>query len=673
MHSAPEASLYPHLLSPLRVGPAELRNRVVMGAHFTMFTEPNPVVGEPGFYGRRLGRYLADRAQGGVAAVIAGQTAVHPTTAYQMPNNAQAWSEDAVPHFEALTAQVHEHGALAFIQLTHNGGVNQGPWSKLPAWAPSDVANYHEPPKPLELAEIRELVEHFARCARHATQGGFDGIEVQGAHGYLIHEFLSPKSNLRTDAYGGSFENRLRFGAEVLESVREATGGRLAVGLRLVGDEEQHDRSGLTADDAGDIAAAYEAMGLVDFLNVSVGVSGIGMVRTNYATPGLGVYAAAAVKKKAERTPVFTVHRILTPEQAEAIVAGGEADGITLVRALIADPEWVRKAAEGRPETIRLCTGSNQSCYGNLLLGLPINCVQNPAVGREADLGLGTMTPAANPKRVVVVGGGPAGLEAAWVAAQRGHRVTLLERANDLGGKIRLAQALPGREELADFADWRAGECERQGVDVRLGVEATADAVLALEPDAVVLGTGGVATKLGRAKWHPMPVPGSDQDWVLDHEGALRRALVGDDGLGNRIVVLDAVGHIEAVGLGELLASQGREVTVVTALPSPIALDGETQAAALPRAVRAGMRWRPNTVLAAIGDHEVTLVDTLAGTFEAVADVDTVVIRTHGVPDRTLYEALTGRVPELRRVGDAVAVRTCDRAIFDGHVAGRAL
>ena len=666
-------SRYPNLLSPLPVGPVELRNRVVMGAHFTMFTEPNPVIGEPGFYGRRLGRYLAERARGGVGAVIAGQTAVHPTTAYQMPNNAQAWSEAAVPHFAALTEQVHEHGALAFIQLTHNGGVNHGTWSKLPVWAPSDVANYNEPPKALEIAEIRELIEYFSRCARHAMQGGFDGIEIQGAHGYLIHEFLSPKSNLRTDSYGGSFENRLRFGAEVLESVRAATGGALAVGLRLVGDEEQYDGSGLSAEDAGEIAAAYETMGLVDFFNVSVGTSGIGMVRTNYAKPGLGVYAAAAVKKQAEHTPVFTVHRILTPEQAEGIIAGGEADGITLVRALIADPEWVRKAADDRPETIRLCTGSNQSCYGNLLQGLPINCVQNPAVGREADLGFGTMTPAAAPRHVVVVGGGPAGLEAAWVAAHRGHRVMLLERADELGGKVRLAQVLPGREELADFADWRAGECERQGVDVRLGVDATAEAVLALEPDAVVLATGGVATKLGRAKWHPTPVPGSEQDWVLDHEDALRRAIAGGSELGNRIVVLDAVGHIEAIGLGELLASQDRDVTVVSTLPSPIALDAETQAAALPRAVRAGMKWRPNTMLLTIGDHEVTLVDTLAGKPEPPVAVDTVVIRTHGVPDRTLYDALSGQVADLRRIGDAVAVRTCDRAIFDGHVVGRAL
>ncbi|MCZ6822334.1 MAG: FAD-dependent oxidoreductase, partial [Deltaproteobacteria bacterium] len=360
------------------------------------------------------------------------------------------------------------------------------------------------------------------------------------------------------------------------------------------------------------------------------------------------------------------VHRILTPEEVEGILERQEADAVTLVRALIADPEWVNKAQRDRAPTIRRCTGSNQGCYGNLLQGLPVSCVTNPAVGREDTLGYGTLVPAASPKRVVVVGGGPAGLEAAWVAAARRHRVTLLERASRLGGKIRLAQMLPGREELADFADWRAGECERRGVEIQLGVEATAESVLALEPAAVIVATGGYATKDGSAKWHPMPIPGSEQDFVLDHEQALREL----DSLGERIVILDAVGHIEGIGLGELLARMGKQVSLAMPLPTPINLDAETVAAALPRAVRAGVRFHPTTVLASIGDHEATLVDLLSGKPHKLP-VDHVVIRTHGLPDDALYLALKGRVQELVRVGDAVAVRLADRAIFDGHIAGR--
>jgi hypothetical protein len=367
------------------------------------------------------------------------------------------------------------------------------------------------------------------------------------------------------------------------------------------------------------------------------------------------------------------VHRILTPEEAEGIVERHEADGITLVRALIADPEWVAKAREGRDDEIRHCTGINQSCYGNLLQSMPINCVQNPAVGREDDLGLGTLEPAATKKKVVVIGGGPGGMEAASTAAARGHDVTLLERDDELGGALRWARELPGRGEIWEIARWRIGECERRGVDVRLGLEASPDDVLALSPDAVIVATGGQATKLGQAAYHPMPVPGSEQDWVLDHVDALKRVLADPDALGDRIVLLDAVGHAQAIGLGEMLATAGKEAICVTSLPVPMALDGETQAAILPRAVQAGMQWRPNTVLGVIGDHDVMLVDTLSRAFETVPDVDTVVIRTHGLPNRTLADDLDGRVPELHVIGDAVAVRPVDRAVYDGHVAGRAI
>jgi NADPH-dependent 2,4-dienoyl-CoA reductase/sulfur reductase-like enzyme len=269
---------------------------------------------------------------------------------------------------------------------------------------------------------------------------------------------------------------------------------------------------------------------------------------------------------------------------------------------------------------------------------------------------------------VVVVGGGPAGLEAAWVAAARGHDVVLLEREQELGGKIRLAAMLPQRAELAAFASWRADECVRRGVDVRVGVDASADTVLELRPDAVIVATGGRATIDTPSKSHPLPIAGSGQPWVIDHE----RALLDADALGARVVIVDAIGHIEAIGIGHLLAERGRDVMVVSPLHSPLLLDAETMQKALPRAVRAGVRWRPNTAVVAIGDHEVTLADVMSYELETVA-VDHVVVRTHGVPDNALYLALSGRVGDLVRVGDAVVPRLADRAIFDGHLAGRAV
>jgi pyruvate/2-oxoglutarate dehydrogenase complex dihydrolipoamide dehydrogenase (E3) component len=249
--------------------------------------------------------------------------------------------------------------------------------------------------------------------------------------------------------------------------------------------------------------------------------------------------------------------------------------------------------------------------------------------------------------------------------------VILLERSDRLGGKIRLAERLPGRGELGDLADWRAGECARRGVDVRLGTNATLESVRALAPDRVIVATGAVATRDAASKVHPMPVPGWERDFVLDHEAALLRA----EEIGPRVVILDAVGHIEGIGLGELLARRGCEVTLVTPLPSPLALDRETAGYALPRAVQAGVRWRPNTVLAAIGEREVMLVDALSRQPETVAGVDHVVIRTHGRADAGLYFALRESAPELQvvRIGDAVAPRYADRAIYDGHLAGRAV
>jgi 2,4-dienoyl-CoA reductase-like NADH-dependent reductase (Old Yellow Enzyme family) len=656
---------FPRLFSPITIGPLTARNRVVLGAHFTLFSEPNATWGEPGLIGARYGRYLGDRARGGVGVVIAGQAHVHPTTAYQMLNNSAAWREESVPQFEEASHPIREQGALAFLQISHNGAAaGTGAWSKQVLVAPSGHPVRVDNPKTLDKSEIRELVDHYARSAHNAVRGGFQGIELHGAHGYLINQFLSPVTNQRTDEYGGGLDNRLRFLVEVLEEVRSRVGPGVAVGVRLVGDEERP--NGIRAQDAAEMAALLEERALVDFVNVSIGQTGAGMIRPLYVKHEVGVYAAATVKEALTHTPVFAVQRILTPEEAEGILERGEADAITVVRALIADPEWAVKAAAGHSDEIRLCTGCNQSCYNHLVMGLPMACAHNPAVGREAELGLGTLSPAHRSKLVVVVGGGPAGLEAAWVAAARGHRVVLFERETGLGGKVRLAQKLPGRTELADFADWRIAECRRQGVELRLGVEADAALVADLRPDLVVIATGGDASTAPPVRLYPEPPVGWDLDVVLDHELAVAQP----DRVGSRVVVFDTVGHVEGCGLAELLAATGREVTLAMPYAAPTLLDPESLGHALGRAVRAGARWRPNTLLERVTNTSAALRDLLGGGTEEVP-IDTVVIRTWGRPREALYLALLGRVPELVRVGDAVAPRTVDRAIFDGHRAGR--
>jgi 2,4-dienoyl-CoA reductase-like NADH-dependent reductase (Old Yellow Enzyme family) len=657
---------YPRLFAPLPIGPVTSRNRVVFGAHFTMMSEPNPTWGEPGWFGARVGRYAGDRAAGGVGVVIVGHAHVHPSTAYSMRNNSAAWTEEAVAHFRDVTAPIHEHGALAFVQLSHSGAKSSTDWSGRPLLAPSHGVVNSEAPKVIERHEIAEIVDHFALSARHAVAGGFDGIEIHGAHHYLVHEFLSPNANRRDDDYGGSFENRMRFVVEVLEAVRAEVGPGVAVGLRLAGDDRNEDGSGVTPAYAARVAVELERRGLVDFLNVSIGNLG-GLVQPMYHPHLLGVYAAKVVRDAVHSTPVFAVHRIVTPVEAEGVLERGEADAITLVRALIADPDWVGKARDGRASEIRPCTGCNQLCYGNLYRSLPIQCAQNPAVGRDAELGSGTLVAAPARRKVVVVGGGPAGLEAAWVAAARGHEVVLLERDHQVGGLVRLAAALPGRGEMLAFADWRAAECERRGVEVRLGVEASVADVLDLGPDVVVVATGGRAgcdlPPVGKAE-----VPGLDLPHVLDHVTATARPeLVGD-----RVVIVDVVGHVEGAGLAEMLALAGREVTLSCPLPWLARLDSATAAGALRGAGRAGVRWRPSTRVLSVDEVKVTLLDTLSGTAAPLA-ADTVVVRTHGRPDDRLYHDLTGAELEVHRIGDALAVRTVDRAIHDGHLLGRAL
>ena len=487
---------FPRLFSPLRLGPAlTLRNRIVLSPHTTMYADPD---GSPSV---RDADYQAARARGGIALSVLGTSVVHASSTRHFGVLANL-DDSYIPAYRRVADAVHAHGAALFAQLNHQGLAAHGAGAGRPLLAPSAVPSFihGEVPAPLDVRSIREIVAAFGAAADRCRHAGLDGVLIHAAHGYLLNQFLSPLTNRRADAYGGSLDNRLRLLLEVVATIRRAVGRSFVVGVRLSVDEFLP--GGLTLDDSLPIARRLAESGLVDYLDVSSGVD-YDWLSLGRHYPGMHwpeatwVHLAAAVKA-AVALPVACAGRIREPGQAERLLAEGALDLVQMARALIADPEWPNKARAGRVDEIRPCLYVSSGCLEHLAQGRPIGCVQNPAVGREGEHG--AIAPAAVAKTVVVVGGGPAGMEAALVARQRGHRVVLLERDGALGGQMRTAARAPGRAELLRGVAFLERELARHGVDVRLGVEADAAAVLRLSPDAVVVATGSDAA--------PLDVPG---------------------------------------------------------------------------------------------------------------------------------------------------------------------
>lgn len=683
------AAQFEYLFTPLEIGPVTVRNRILITGHATAFGEPHPVCGEPGFYGERYAHYLAERARGGAGLITFGQVNVHPTTAYELVNASIGYDRGAIPGFKLATELIHRHGAKTFIQLMHSGMNNSGEISRLPVWAPSNVPGPgligKETPKAMEEEDIAELVEYYGRCAAHAREGGFDGVEVHSTHSYLGQQFLSPLFNKRKDRYGGSLENRMRFLLEVLDRIRGAIGREMALGIRLPGDELVP--GGLTLEDMKEVARELEATRLVDFVNVSVGTIHAAhvIVAPMYVPHAYLVPLAAGIKEAVQNLPVFCIGRIVDPLEAERILADGHADMIGMTRAHIADPEIGNKAHEGRPEDIRNCVGCCQGCIGHIITWKPIVCTQNPAVGKEKEWGIGTLKPAPKKKRVLVAGGGPAGLEAARVAAERGHEVVLYEKEPALGGQVLLAARLPGRDEMEELVRWRRLQLEKLGVKVVLGTEVTLQLVEAQgsrphqmgsppfpggAPDAVVVATGSTPLRNGFQGFTCAEIPGHDQEHVRVAEDFL----TGRAQAGKRVVILDEEGHIKAAGLAELLAERGAQVEILTrGLYVGMELDFTTLSALYQRVLEKGVAFSPCTFIKEIDGPTVVATHVVTQEERRIEGVDTVVLVTGNRPEEGLYFALKGKVRELHRVGDCVAPRRADRAIHDGYRVGRSL
>ncbi len=674
------------LFSPLRIGTTEVPNRILQTAHAKSFEDHVMASPEEGSYalpGERNLYYHVERAKGGAGLLVMEYQMVHPTSTGGIHYLAHAYRPEIVPRYRQIAEAVHAQGTgtKIFGQICHVGMHTRGDQIDYyhPVWAPSAIPGlaeyglYHLLPKEMEPEDIQELIRAFVVSARHVKEGGLDGVEVHAAHSYLLGQFMSPISNKRTDCYGGSIENRCRLALEVIDAVRAEVGPDFPMGVRISGDEFAP--GGLTMADTVEIAKLLAATGKLDWISVSAGsywsVAPV-IVGSMAFPPGFILHLAAAVKQVVD-IPVFCVGRITDPTLAERILEEGQADMVGMTRALLADPELPHKAKEGRLEDIRPCIGC-LFCVQRLWYNLPLACAVNPAAGREKYLGIGTLRPAPSPKKVLVVGGGPAGLKAAEVATHRGHHVTLVEREESLGGQVRLAARQPTRADMEDAVRYLEIQVRKLGVQVITGHEVTPQEVLAKAHywDSVVIATGcrPEPTFFSLSRLENYLIPGADQGHVF----SAWDVLAGKASLGPKVVVIDQDGHWRGVGTAEYLVDRGHQVTVVTSMNTvgqhliPMELQ-----LLLPRLAFKGVRIIASHEVVAIDGPTVHLRHVWTGQLLQLEGVDSVVVITGRRPNDELYFALKGRVKELHRIGDCLSPRTLEYAIWEGEMVGRAL
>lgn len=646
------------LLEPITVGRMELRNRVMITGHGTMMAEG-------GVPGARYVAYLAERAKGGVGLIETEAAAVHPTG--QWPGLCYVGSDDCIPGYRAAAEAVHAHGACLTAQIGHEGRQITSTYTELPLWSASAVPCpfNREMPKEMELEDIREIVAGYAAAATRMKRAGLDAVTIHGLHNtYFLGQFASPWVNRRTDAYGGSFDNRLRIVGEVVRAVRDAVGRDFAVGLQMSGDD--FDPRGLSADDYTEIARRLDATAALDWIMVKAGRFGLSFEVPDMQHPSATwLHLAARIKAVVRNVKVGVVGRV-DPWQAEGIVRSGQADLVAMTRQHIADPETVNKLREGRAHDIRPCLGCNQGCVDTLNKHRAITCTVNPAVGREREIGIGTLARVPEPRRVVVVGGGPAGLKAAEIAARRGHRVILLEASDRLGGQVTVAARAPYRRDLIAAVDWLAQQVGALGVDVRLKTLASADDVLALEPDLAVVATGSrPTTRAIGLIGHGVEDPPETERVTTAYD-----VLAGWSHPSGRVVVVDdGEGSFKSASVAEALLDGGCAVTLVTPNATVGASIGRLSMAALmPRLFAKGIRLSPYTLYRGLDGSTVRL--TVQGR-DVAEPADWAVVAGWHEPDAGLYFALKGRVSRLARIGDCVAARTLLDAIREGEAAGR--
>lgn len=651
---------FPHLFQPLSLRHKTLKNRIVFGAH----TANMSVDGLPS--DRHLG-YYRERARGGAAMIVVEPVPVNAAAVLTRGNF--RWGDDAViPHFRRITDACHEHGTVMIQQLYHVGA--HGDWdnsfeaSHSPSGAPSmhDTDGSHR----MTVVEIDATIAAFVAAAGRAQASGYDGIELMAAYNAIIEQFWSPLSNRRDDGYGGSFEKRMRFSADLLTALRRKVGEDFIIGMAISLDPGSP--AALTIEQQIEIAQWHEARGLYDYITLGTGsyFDFTKIIPPFVYEDKMGAPFAEAMKAALKTVRVQAESHIRTPENADYLIASGQSDTVSIVRGQIADPHLVNKTLAGRPEDVRGCISCNQMCWGRRSRDYWISCLINPSAGREFEWGGDTFTPTLAPKKVLVVGGGPGGLEMARVAAERGHHVILAEATDRLGGQFRLAGLQPRRGQISDLIDWYERQLTKLQVEIRTNTYLEPADVVAIGADAVVLATGSQPSMNGwqRGIPHRDKLPGIDGANVWSVEDVMRR----EARLGKRILLLDDAGNWRGPGTAWHLAEKDHAVTLLTA-DAYIGRDLARTAADFPmrsRLKKLGVQFITDAVVLEWHGDAATIRD-LSTRSEQRLPFDSLVLATTNTADSALQEALQADGIAHQAIGDCLAPRQAAAAIFEGR------
>ncbi len=651
-------TLFPNLFSPLKVGGIEVRNRIVSTGHDT-------VMAHDGHVTDRLIAYQEARAKGGAGLIIIQVSGVHETARYTS-HVLMATSDDAIPGYRALADAVHKHGARICGQLFHPGReiMETQDGTSPVAYAPSAVPNsrFHVMPVPLSLRMIGEIVSGYGDAAARLMKAGFDGCEIVASHGYLPAQFLNPNVNLREDAYGGGIENRLRFLREIAHDIRNKTSPDFVIGLRITG--EEHDSQSLEADEVLRFCEIIDGDGIIDYFSVVAGTSAglkgaVHIVPPMYFTNAYSAPFAAALKQLV-RKPVLVAGRINQPQTAEQVLASGQADMCGMTRAMICDPEMPARAAEGRVDDIRACIACNQACIGHFHKGYPISCIQHPETGRELTLGI--KTPASRRKRIIVAGGGPAGMKAAAVLAARGHEVVLHEAQAQLGGQARLAQLLPGRAEFGGIVTNLAREMDIAGVTVKRNSAATRALAESEGVDAVVIATGG--------KPRRPHIEGGEDTHIVD----VWQVLAGDAKVGANVLIADWRADWIGLGIAQKFARDGCNVTLcVEGIAAGETIHGYVRDTMVANLHRLGVRIVTYARLYGADGSTIYMEHCASGEPMIFEGIDTLVLSQGHDRVAELETEFEGFAGEVHVIGDALTPRTAEEAVLEGLKVGRAI